>query len=61
MQGSNGEGARHEVSRDGDGGPHGDDDPVKLTLPPALIGFLLLLAVTLACVFYVAAQVVQTP
>ena len=37
------------------------DDPMKLTVPPAVIGFLLLLAVVLACVFYIAAQVVQTP
>ena len=37
------------------------DDPIKLTVPPAVIGFLLLLAVVLACVFYIAAQVVHTP
>lgn len=34
---------------------------MRLTVPPAVIGFLLLLAVLLACVFYIAAQVVQTP
>ena len=37
------------------------EDPTRLTVPPAVIGFLLLVAVLLACVFYVAAQVVQTP
>ncbi len=36
------------------------DDPITLTVPPAVIGFLLLLAVLLACVFYIAAQVVHT-
>jgi hypothetical protein len=34
------------------------DEP---SIPPALIGFLLVLAVVLAIVFLVAAQVVQTP
>lgn len=36
-------------------------DPERITAPPALIGFLLLLAVILAIIFLVAAQVVQTP
>jgi hypothetical protein len=35
--------------------------PAKLTVPLAVVGFLVLLAVTLACLFYVAAQIVQTP
>jgi hypothetical protein len=34
-------------------------DPTAV--PPALIGLLLLLAVVLAIIFIVAAQVVQTP
>ena len=38
-----------------------EEDPMRLTVPPAVIGFLLLAAVLLACVFYIAAQVVQTP
>jgi hypothetical protein len=42
---------------------HMDDGPDHLSpgMPPALIGLLLLLAVVLAIVFLVAAQVVQTP
>jgi hypothetical protein len=36
-------------------------DHLSTNLPPALIGLLLLLAVVLAIVFLVAAQVVQTP
>jgi hypothetical protein len=39
----------------------GEDDPAILSVPPAVIGFLLLLVVVLACIFYIAAQVVQTP
>jgi hypothetical protein len=35
--------------------------PNPAAVPPALIGLLLLLAVALAIVFIVAAQVVQTP
>jgi hypothetical protein len=38
-----------------------EDDPAMLSVPPAVIGFLLLLVVVLACIFYIAAQVVQTP
>jgi hypothetical protein len=38
-----------------------DDDPGVPGVPPAVIGFLLLLTVVLACAFYIAAQVVQTP
>jgi hypothetical protein len=40
---------------------HREDDPAILSVPPAVIGFLLLLVVVLACIFYIAAQVVQTP
>lgn len=37
-------------------------EPIKAPpVPPALIGALLLLAVLLAVIFLVAAQVVQTP
>ena len=39
--------------------PAPDDDIARV--PPALIGFLLLLAAALAIIFYVAAQVVHTP
>jgi hypothetical protein len=39
----------------------GEDDPAIVTVPPAVIGFLLLVIVALACAFYLAAQVVQTP
>lgn len=39
----------------------GDDDRSIRTVPPAVIGFLLLVVVVLACAFYIAAQVVQTP
>jgi hypothetical protein len=40
---------------------HRDDDPPILIVPAAVIGFLLLVTVALACAFYIAAQVVQTP
>lgn len=50
-----------EQSERADDTGHPVDDLNKLTVPPALIGFLLLLAVMLACVFYIAAQVVHTP
>jgi len=36
-------------------------DALDVRMPPALIGLLLLLAVALAIIFIVAAQVVQTP
>jgi hypothetical protein len=40
---------------------HRENDPAILSVPPAVIGFLLLLVVVLACTFYIAAQIVQTP
>jgi hypothetical protein len=43
---------------------HGVDDndaEDEFPLPPALLGLLLLIAVALAVIFLVAAQVVQTP
>jgi hypothetical protein len=59
---------QYEVERDGRPQPddrgelaHGEDDPAILTVPPAVIGLLLLVIVALACAFYIAAQVVQTP
>jgi hypothetical protein len=36
-------------------------DEENLTVPPAVIGILLLLVVVMAIAFLVAAQVVQTP
>jgi hypothetical protein len=53
MTGTETEDTRHKPIR--------DEEPATLMLPPALIGVLLLVAVTLACVFYIAAQVVHTP
>jgi hypothetical protein len=61
MRGSKPEDVQHESMHDDDGRSSRDEEPETLTLPPALIGFLLLVAVTLACVFYVAAQVIHTP
>ena len=40
---------------------HGEDDRAIRTVPPAVVGFLLLVIVVLACAFYITAQVVQTP
>lgn len=37
------------------------NSPDQLPVPPALIGSLLLLAVVLAVIFFVAAQSVHTP
>lgn len=34
---------------------------MRSSVPPALIGALLLLAVTLAIIFLIAAQAIQTP
>jgi hypothetical protein len=47
-------------------GRHGEStqqraDTTMLSVPPAVVGFLLLLVVVLACTFYIVAQVVQTP
>ena len=36
------------------------DEP-RLRIPPTVLGALLVLTVTLAAAFYIAAQVVQTP
>lgn len=45
----------------GEGARDGGDEWTIRAVPPAVVGFLLILTVLLACGFYVAAQLVQTP